>query len=123
MNWKKNICIINIIFLLLISFVGLRFLMIQATKTGGFQYLESHNGLYKATATTYYQKCFWGNPKQYYRFGIMNTTTGNIIHNIYMRPSGKTIFDMREEHNIITWSSDSSEATFAFQDIELSLMH
>ncbi len=39
-----------------------------------------------------------------------------------MKPLDETpIFDMREEGNIITWSPDSSEVTFAFQDIELKL--
>ena len=119
MSWKKSICIINIISLLLIGLVGLRFLQILPLKYGVYQHLESPNGLYEATVRSYHKKCFWGNRKEHYMFEIMNTATGNIIHNIWMMPNkNKPRFDIRGEDNIITWSSNSSEVTFVFQEIE-----
>lgn len=120
MNWKKSICIINIISLLLVGFVGFRFLLILPPKWGGWQHSKSSNGLYEATVRLYHKKCFWGKKREYYRFDIQNTATGNVVHNFRMIPN-KPSFDMREEDNIITWSSDSSEVTFAFQEIELKL--
>ena len=79
--------------------------------------MKSPNGLYEATVRSYHKKCFWGKKREYYRFGIQNTATGNAVHSIRMIPN-KPRFDMREEDNIITWSSDSSEVTFVFQEIE-----
>ncbi len=120
MNWKKSILVINIISLLLISLVGLRFLQILPPKWGGWQHLKSPNGLYEATVRLYHKKRFWGGRTEYYSFGTRNTTTGNIVHSSCMIPN-RPKFDMREEDKVITWSSDSSEVTFAFQEMELKL--
>jgi hypothetical protein len=86
-------------------------------KSGVYQHFESPKGLYEAKVRSYHKKCFWGNRKEHYMFSIMNTATGNIIHNIWMMPN-KPRFDIRGEDNIITWSSNSSEVTFVFQEIE-----
>ncbi len=96
--------------------------LLKTVPVGGVQYLSSPNGQYQAYATDFFKKDFWGRPEQYYEFEILNTKNGKSVRKLRMKPLDETpIFDMREKGNIINWSPDSSEVTFAFQDVKLKL--
>lgn len=96
--------------------------LLNTVPVGGGQYLSSPNGQYQAHATDFFKEDFWGRPEQYYEFEILNTKNGKSVRKFRMKPLDETpIFDMREKGNIIIWSPDSSEVTFAFQGIELKL--
>lgn len=84
--------------------------------------MNSPNGLYEALAMSYSMKRFWGGTRKYYEFRIIDNETGYSIRNIRKEHlSDKPQFWMRGGERIISWSSDSSEVIFAFQDTELKL--
>lgn len=119
---QKTKRIFLIICLVLVGLVGLRYFLMMAGSRGGGQGLDSPNGVYKALATSYSMKRFWGGTKKYYEFGIKDKESGDWIRCIRKEHSGdKPQFWMREGERIITWSSDSSEVTFAFRDVKLKL--
>lgn len=84
--------------------------------------MNSPNGLYKALATSYSMKRFWGGTRKYYEFSVIDNATGHYVRNIRKEHLGdKPQFWMRGGERIISWSSDSSEVAFAFQDVKLKL--
>ena len=96
--------------------------LLSTLPVGGGQYLSSPNGQYQAYAEDFFKEDFWGRPERYYEFEILNTKKRKSVRKLRMKPLDETpIFDMREKGNIISWSSDSSEVTFAFQDVKLKL--
>jgi len=108
--------------LVLAGAAGLRYLVIMASHVGDGQHLDSSNRLHEALAMSYSKKCFWGGYKEYYEFSVTDKSTTDTIRRIRMeRLDGTPRFLMREAERIINWSSDSSQVTFAFQDIELKL--
>ena len=108
--------------LVLVGLVGLRYFLMMAGSRGGGQGLDSPNGLYNALAMSYSMKRFWGGTKKYYEFRIIDNESGDSIRYVQKEHSGdKPQFWMRGGERIITWSSDSSEVTFAFQDVKLKL--
>ena len=121
-NSQKAKRIFLIIFLVLVGLVGLRFFLMMSGSKGGGQGLDSPNGLYNALAMSYSMKCFWGGTRKYYEFRIIDNESGDSIRHVRKEHSGdKPQFWMRDGERIISWSSDSSEVTFAFQEIELKL--
>ncbi len=122
---QKTKRIFLIICFVLVGVVGLRFFLMMSGSSGskgGGQSLNSPNGLYKALAISYSMKRFWGGTKKYYEFGIKDKESGDWIRYVQKEHLGdKPQFRMRGGERIITWSSDSSEVTFAFQDVKLKL--
>lgn len=111
-----TICIV------LVGLVGLRYFLMMTGSSGGGQSLDSRNGLYEALAMSYRMERFWGGTRKYYEFSVMDKATRHSIHNIRMEHlDEKPQFWMRGGERIISWSSDSSEVTFAFQDVKLKL--
>ncbi len=108
--------------LVLVGLVGLRYFLMMSGSKGGGQGLDSPNGLYKALATSFSMKRFWGGTRKYYEFGIKDNESGDWIRYVQKEHLGdKPQFWMRDGDRIISWSSDSSEVTFAFQDVKLKL--
>lgn len=111
-----------IICLVLVGLVGLRYFLMMSGSRGGGQGLDSPNGLYNALAMSFSMKRFWGGTKKYYEFGIKDKESGDWIRYVRKEHLGdKQQFWMRDGDRIISWSSDSSEVTFAFQDVKLKL--
>ena len=108
--------------LVLVGLVGLRYFLMMTGSKGGGQSLNSPNGLYRAVAMSVSMECFWGGIRKYYEFKTIDNDTGDLIRKVRMENlDDKPQFWIRGGERIITWSSDSSEVTFAFQDIELKL--
>lgn len=117
MNKKRAVLIIVILF----GLVGLRFIMVFSSSTGGGHSVDSPNGLYNANAGSFDMVQFWGSHKEFYDFWVTYKDNGKRIKIIRLERFDDTPqFTMRGE-KIISWSSDSSAVTFAFQDIELKL--
>ena len=111
-----------IICLVLVGLVGLRFFLMMSGSKGGGQTLDSPSRLYRAVAMSVSMECFWGGTRKYYEFRIIDNDTGDSIRNVRIEHlNEKPQFWMRDSERIISWSSDSSDVTFAFQDIELKL--
>jgi hypothetical protein len=106
----------------LVGLVGLRYFLMMAGSKGGGQGLDSPNGRYNALAMSFSMKRFWGGTRKYYEFRIKDNESEDWIRCVRKEHLGdKPQFWMREGERIITWSSDSSEVTFAFQDVKLKL--
>jgi len=121
-NKRKSKCIFLAVCLVLIGLVGLRYFSTMTGSSGGGQSLSSPNDLYEAYAMSYRMERFWGGISEYYEFWIIDKKTGDLIRKVRMEQlDDKQQFWMRGDERIISWSSDSSEVTFAFQDIELKL--
>jgi hypothetical protein len=121
-NSQKAKRIFLIICLVSIGLVGLRYFLMMAGSRGGGQGLDSPNELYEALATSYSMKRFWGGTRKYYEFGIKDNESGDWIRYVQKEHLGdKPQFWMRDGERIISWSSDSSEVTFAFQEVKLKL--
>ena len=119
MNKKRVVLIIAI----LVSLIGFRSLWVFlgfSTKGGGHS-AESPNGLYTASAMSFQKVRFWGNSKRFYWFWVDRDNDKKTVKSIRLeRLDGTPQFTMRD-NRIISWSSDSSVVTFAFQDMELQL--
>lgn len=119
---QKTKRIFLIVCFVLVGVVGLRFFLMMSGSKGDGQSLNSPNGLYKALAMSYSMKRFWGGTKKYYEFSVIDNATGHYVRNIRKEHLGdKPQFWMRGGERIISWSSDSPEVTFAFQDTEFKL--
>jgi hypothetical protein len=106
----------------LVGLAGLRYFLTMSGSSGGGQSLNSPNDLYEAYAMSYRMERFWGGISEYYEFWIIDKQTGDLIRKVRMENlDDKPQFWLRGDERIISWSSDSFEVTFAFQDIELKL--
>ena len=125
---RKGIIAVSIItvslVLVVVCGVAYRFLQILPYPLGGGQYLDSPNGRYEARASDMYDEDFWGRSKEWYEFEILEKSydgSRRVAKRVRMDPlEGKPVFNMRG-NNIISWSSDSSGASFAFQGVVLTL--
>jgi hypothetical protein len=119
---RKSKRIFLAVCIVLFGLLGLRYFLMMAGSKGGGQGLDSPNGHYNAVAMSFRMKRFWGGTRKYYEFRIIDNKTGHSIRYVRKDHLGdKPQFWMRGGERIITWSSDSSEVTFAFQEVELKL--
>ena len=89
---------------------------------GGGQHLASPDGAFEAHVADFHDKDFWGRRRNWYEFELIDKSSRNPVRLVRMDClPGRPIFQMRSGGKIISWSPDSSEATFAFQGIALTL--
>jgi hypothetical protein len=99
-----------------------RCIQVAPYPAGGGQYLESPDGKLEAHASSLYDEDFWGYSRSYYEFQLVPKGSTRPIKTVRMdHLTGKPAFPMRNDKKIIAWSPDSSEATFTFQGVALTL--
>ncbi|KPJ65917.1 MAG: hypothetical protein AMJ43_09705 [Coxiella sp. DG_40] len=114
--------LIGIVFFLLIGLVGFRFYQITVFNLVNLgQGSESLNGRYQATIESISKESFWGVRTKYYEFQITNKANGEKLNYARMDSvEDKILFSVRGD-DIISWSSNSSEAIFTGNGIKLIL--
>ena len=118
----KRVLLLLIFSALVVAVAVHRFIQIAPYPMGGGQHLESPNGKYEAHATSLYDEDFWGQSRSYYEFEIRHKENSRSIRTARIdHLAGQDPFPMREGKRIIAWSADSTEATYAFQGMELRL--
>jgi hypothetical protein len=120
MNWKKIAQTQIIITIVLLVCVVLRLgLMIDSVP--GCCGLESPDGLYMALASNMADEDFWGNTRQYYKFDLQKKN-GEVIEGIILESkTAQEQIQLKSSQKVIIWSQDSTEVTFALENIELKL--
>ena len=118
----RYIIILVVSVLLIGGAVVYRCIEVAPYPMGGGQYLESPDGKVEAHASSLYDEDFWGYSRSYYEFQLCLKGSMRPVTTVQMDHfPGKPPFPMRSDKEIITWSPDSSKATFTFQGVALTL--
>jgi len=107
---------------LLLGAVIYRDVQVAIYPTGGGQLQESPDGRFEASAFLLYDEDFWGHRRQYYELQLADKTSRKPIKTVTTDlPLDQRHPPMRGGKRVISWTPDSSEATFTIPCMVLKL--